>query len=214
MLVLMMALLCASGLLVGGVVWISGTAMQMEHEASAHRLAALFETSLHSAMLRRDLPGLTETLIHLGSLPGVHFAALLNPSGEVRFASREGDRGQQHPEWVRGLCLSAGCTASPPRLDALETGATGLLRIAYPIRNQARCSGCHGTTETHPVNGVLVLEFTPPRTRAGPSSRHVACSPGPDGPRRAGAGHLVGRPARSAGAGGSTGGRCRGGCRR
>lgn len=163
MLVLMMALLCASGLLVGGVVWISGTAMQMEHEASAHRLAALFETSLHSAMLRRDLPGLTETLIHLGSLPGVHFAALLNPSGEVRFASREGDRGQQHPEWVRGLCLSAGCTASPPRLDALETGATGLLRIAYPIRNQARCSGCHGTTETHPVNGVLVLEFTPPK---------------------------------------------------
>ena len=162
MLVLMLALLCASGMLVGGVLWISRTAMQVEQEASARRLAGLFETSLHSAMLRRDLPGLTEILAHLGGLPGVHFAALLNPGGEVRFASREGDRGSQHPEWVHGLCLTAGCSASPPRLDTLESGATGLLRIAYPIRNQARCSACHGATDIHPVNGVLVIEFTPP----------------------------------------------------
>lgn len=162
MLVLMLALLCASGMLAGGVLWISRTAMQVEHEASARRLAALFETSLHSAMLRRDLPGLSEILIQLGGLPGVHFAALLNPGGEIRFASRSGDRGSQHPEWVDGLCLSAGCAASPPRLDALDAGSTGLLRIAYPIRNQARCASCHGDADVHPVNGVLVLEFAAP----------------------------------------------------
>lgn len=167
MLVLMLALLCASGMLVGGALWISGTALQVEHESSARRLAGLFEASLQSAMLRRDLSGLAEILVQLGGLPGVQFAALLNPAGEVRFASRDADQGSLHPEWVRDLCLTAGCMVSPPRLDTLDAGKAGLLRIAYPIRNQPRCGGCHGAVDTHPVNGVLVVEFVPPSEGSG-----------------------------------------------
>jgi PAS domain S-box-containing protein len=167
MLVLILALLGASGMLVGGALWITGSALQIEHESSARRLAGLFEASLHSAMLRRDLPGLAEILVQLGGLPGVQFAALLNPAGEVRFASRPSDQGRQHPEWVRELCLSPGCKDSPARLDTLDGHKAGLLRIAYPIRNQARCSGCHGAADAHPVNGVLVVEFVPPSEGSG-----------------------------------------------
>lgn len=167
MLVLTLALLCASGMLVGGALWISGTALKVEHESSARRLAGLFEASLHTAMLRRDLPGLGEILVQLGGLPGVQFAALLNPRGEVRFASRPADQGSFHPEWVSTLCLAPGCSASPPRLDTVDGGNAGSLRIAYPIRNQARCSGCHGAAGAHPVNGVLVIEFVPPSDGSG-----------------------------------------------
>lgn len=170
-LVMTLALMGASALLVGGALWIDRGALQAEHESSARRLAGLFEASLHNAMLRRDLPGMAQILIQLGSLPGVRLAALLNPGGEVRFASRGDDQGQQHAEWVDGLCLAAGCASSPPRLDALDSDSTGLLRIAYPIRNQARCSACHGTPEAHPVNGVLVVEFVPPTDDSGVAAK-------------------------------------------
>lgn len=159
-LVMSLALFLASSVLVYGSYLVSRQALQAEHEASARRLARLFEASLRTAMLRRDLTGLTEILQQLGTIPGVRSAALLHVGGEIRFASREGGQGRQQPDWVAGLCLKAGCDTSPPKLEYLDAGR-GVLRIAYPIRNQPRCGICHGPTEARPVNGVLVMELQP-----------------------------------------------------
>ena len=156
-LVLMLALLMVSGMLSAGIWWVSREAMRREQEASAERIARLFEASLHTAMLRRDLGGLAEILSRLGHMQGVASAALLHPDGEIRFASRATDLGTRRPDLVAGLCLRSGCAESPPRIQPLE--ADDRLRIAYPIRNQARCAACHGPVEVHPVNGVLVVEF-------------------------------------------------------
>lgn len=159
-LVMSLALFLASGLLLYGSYVVSRQALQTEHEASARRLARLFEASLRTAMLRRDLTGLSEILQQLGSIPGVRSASLLHVGGEIRFASREGDKGRVEPGWVAGLCLTPSCAASPPKLEYLDAGS-GLLRIAYPIRNQPRCGICHGPIEARPVNGVLVMELQP-----------------------------------------------------
>lgn len=61
---------------------------------------------------------------------------------------------------LEGLCLVPGCPRPAPVFRWLADG--GGLRVAYPILNQARCAGCHGSPEAHPVNGVLLTVFEDP----------------------------------------------------
>lgn len=141
--------------------WIGHGALEHEHEAASLRLAALFEASLRNAMLARDLEGLERLIDRLGATPGLEDVALLTPAGQVRFAAREARLGAEEGPSLAGMCLSADCgTVSAPRLRwAGSDGAA--LRVYYPVRNEARCSGCHGLPAARPVNGVLVLDFTP-----------------------------------------------------
>lgn len=143
------------------LVWseVARRAMRQEHENASLRMARLFETSLQRAMLQRDLTGLDDMLHQLGALPGVTSAALLNPAGEVRFSSQPERMGRTEADTLTGLCLSPACKqVATPALTWLDAGR---LRVTYPVRNQARCAGCHGPVEGRPVNGVLVLEFQP-----------------------------------------------------
>lgn len=153
------------------VAWIGlgRQALQHEHEQSSLRMAALFEAGLHHAMLQRDLPGLEHLLTRLGGLPGLQAAALVEPGGEVRFASAPARLHTREDAALRGLCLTARCGAvSPPRLEwrpALDdAGPSPALRVIYPVRNQDACGQCHGPVEAHPVNGVLLLDFQPMAT--------------------------------------------------
>lgn len=133
--------------------------VRAEHEAAAHRIAGLFEASLKNAMLKRDLPGLHDIVRQLGSTPGVQKVLILNPDGEVRFSDRDERIGQRATQYLEGLCLHAGCVQSPAKLTWLDSGADGM-RIAWPVRNEARCNACHGPVDQHPVNGILLIEVS------------------------------------------------------
>lgn len=151
----------AAGLLAASI-WTGRHALQREHEAASLRMAALFEASLHNAMLKRDLPGLESLLERTGSLPGLQAAALLEPGGEVRFASEPARLHAREADALAGLCIHAACGAlSAPRLAWREQDGSQALRVTYPVRNQPRCGGCHGPVAAKPVNGVLLLDFLP-----------------------------------------------------
>ncbi len=160
------ALLAGAALLVLTWGWIGHNALRHEHEAASLRMAALFEASLKRAMLQRDLDGLDRLLGTLGGLPGLRAAALVNPAGEVRFASSKPRLGSHESAALAGLCLHAGCAdRAQPQLHWRATDGDGdgaqALRVAWPVHNEARCSGCHGLPAVHPVNGVLLLDFAP-----------------------------------------------------
>ena len=149
----------AAGLLAASI-WTGRHALQREHEAASLRMAALFEASLHNAMLKRDLPGLESLLERTGSLPGLQAAALLEPGGEVRFASEPARLHAREADALAGLCIHAACGAlSAPRLAWHAAPEGDRLQIAYPILNQARCAQCHGPAAERPVNGVLLVDF-------------------------------------------------------
>jgi signal transduction histidine kinase len=161
---LTLAFVAVAAALLGVWIVIGRHALQREHEAASLRMAELFEASLHNAMLRRDLPGLESLLERTGSLPGLQAAALLEPGGEVRFASQRGRLHHREADALAGMCLEAACNAvSPPRLQwrADDGGGAQALRVVYPVQNQARCLGCHGPVAAKPVNGVLLLDFRP-----------------------------------------------------
>ncbi len=134
--------------------------VQAEHEASARRIAELFEASLKNAMLKRDLPGLRDIIEHLGETPGIRDVLILNPAGEVRFAAHSDRLGQHPANYLDHLCLTAGCDQSPARLTWLYSNTGGSMRIAWPVRNEARCIACHGPASAKPVNGILVIELS------------------------------------------------------
>lgn len=155
------AFVLGAGLLLAVSVWIGRQAMRLEHEAASMRMASLFETSLRNAMLQRDLEGLERLVARLGSLPGMASAEITTARGEVRFASKPGRRGADVQPLLAGLCLAAGCGGlSEPRAAMVESTDGERLQVIYPVRNEPICAGCHGLPAEHPVNGVLLLEFS------------------------------------------------------
>ena len=154
------AFIAGAALLLGVSAWIGQVTLRHEVEQSSLRMVSLFESSLHNAMLKRDLDGLARLVAQLGTLPGVQSAELLTPAGEVRFASSGERRGQNRAALLEGLCLHSRCgTVSDARLTWLRGGPGDRLRVVHPVRNQSACIGCHGQPAAHPVNGVLLLDF-------------------------------------------------------
>jgi hypothetical protein len=71
--------------------------------------------------------------------------------------------GHDEPAVLAGQCV-AGAHAPksrPPACSGPTTQAGQALRVTYPVRNEARCGACHGPVSQQPVNGVLVLDFSP-----------------------------------------------------
>ncbi|QTD45109.1 sensor histidine kinase [Ottowia testudinis] len=161
MLGLAVALLVSAAVLVVLALAIGRDGLRRQHEAAAERVARLFEASLQNAMLKRDLDGMAGILTSLGQSPGVAQARLLEPGGTVRFASHTRAVGSAAQAELAGLCLHAGCKPPQPRLDWRPAPGGDQLRIAYPILNQQRCVQCHGTADSRPVNGVLLVDFEP-----------------------------------------------------
>jgi PAS domain S-box-containing protein len=161
---LLLALLAGAAVLLAASVWVGQRALRHEHESASLREAELLEASLHNAMLQRDLAGLARLIDTLGSLPGLRAAALLEPGGQVRFASQADRLGGDERAALAGLCLDAHCgQPSQPALrwQAAPGESDSALRVVYPVRNRAACTGCHGALAQRPVNGVLVLDYQP-----------------------------------------------------
>ena len=125
-----------------------------EHARASSQVNELLEVSLKNAMLKRDIDGLRGIVRELGRQEGITSVMILNPTGEIRFASQESFEGGQfdgdggHPEILK------------PSSDFLiDASGTEVLRTINPVSNEARCGACHGPVAEHPVNGILVVDY-------------------------------------------------------
>ncbi|MCU7844779.1 MAG: HAMP domain-containing protein [Candidatus Thiodiazotropha sp. (ex Monitilora ramsayi)] len=122
-----------------------------ERAHTATQINNLLQASLENAMLKRDLPGLSEMVKKLGAQQGIVSVFITNPAGEIRFSSREGDFGKQ--------------LASPYKAKTLSTQfihneyGQEVLRSINPVHNKAPCKECHGPAELNPINGILYVDY-------------------------------------------------------
>lgn len=149
-----------SGLLL--VVFLAVYRTQLIDERSRASLGfnLLLQAALENAMLKRDVPGLADIVARLGQQPGIRRVMILNPGGEVRFAAPADRLGQQLPE----LLPARG--AAPSAAFALADDGREVLRSINPVANKPPCLPCHGDAATHPVNGILVVDYDADGIRA------------------------------------------------
>lgn len=133
-----------------------------ERARTAAEIARLLQVSLENAMLKRDVPGLREIVSRMGEQPAIRDVRILAPSGEVRFASDASRLGQTMAEGVAALPGTAATTA----FMSNERGQN-ILRSINPVPNRTPCQGCHGPVASHPVNGVLVVDYDGDSLRQG-----------------------------------------------
>ncbi|MES9849909.1 MAG: hypothetical protein ABW145_16100, partial [Candidatus Thiodiazotropha sp.] len=69
--------------------------LEGERAHTASQVNNLLQVSLENAMLKRDLPGLSEMVKKLGKQEGIVSVFITNPGGEIRFSSNLGDFGKQ-----------------------------------------------------------------------------------------------------------------------
>lgn len=129
---------------------------QLVHERAeiSLQLNRMLQVTWENAMLKRDVDGLRGIVAKLGGLTGIRDVLILEPAGEVRFASDPAKLGQKMPEVARAT--SAGKPVS--RFEDLDVGGE-VLRSINPVPNRAPCTPCHGAVADHPVNGVLVIDY-------------------------------------------------------
>ncbi|WP_020559843.1 sensor histidine kinase [Thiofilum flexile] len=132
-----------------------------ERARASVSVSLLLKSSLERAMLRRDLVGLQEMISELGTQKGIKGVMVLNPQGEVRFASDMRLIGQQQAQIIQHFCPQ--CSAQQLPLEPISHFITTpdhdpRLRTFHPVRNKPACLGCHGTIDQHPVNGILVVD--------------------------------------------------------
>jgi PAS domain S-box-containing protein len=116
------------------------------------QVSRLFEAALENAMLKRDVPGLRQIVVRLGQQPDILGVRILNPAGIVRFASDQ-RFANQHFQVPDGLPA-----AGLAQFTVIDSGQE-VLRSIKPVFNRLACTGCHGMLDTHPLNGVLVVDY-------------------------------------------------------
>lgn len=131
-----------------------------ERRAAPQRLGAFLQITLENAMLKRDLPGLSEIVSRLGSVEGVAGVDILSPQLEVRFSSDPARRGRKEDS-LEALCPGCGLSADTPGAASAFVTQDGMerLRAVSAVANRAPCAGCHGAAANHPVNGFLVIDY-------------------------------------------------------
>ncbi|MCC6776589.1 MAG: HAMP domain-containing protein [Hyphomicrobiales bacterium] len=142
-----------------------------ERQMVSSKLGAMLQITLENAMLKRDLDGLRDIVGRLGRSENVSGVEIVNPEGEVRFSSHPDRVGQRYPG-LAGVCPSCGLGG-----DKEETGAAfvrdergnEVLRSVNVVANREACVGCHGAVASHPVNGLLVVDYA-----AADLKRHAA----------------------------------------
>ncbi len=117
------------------------------------QLNRMLQVTWENAMLKRDVDGLRDIVARLGGLAGIRDVLILAPGGEVRFASDPAKLGQRLPDVARAT------TAGNPLSSFESLGGGEVLRSINPVPNREACTPCHGPVATHPVNGVLVIDY-------------------------------------------------------
>ncbi len=159
MLAMLAAAALASLLLLLAFFAVYRSQLAQELTTASMQVNRLLEAALENAMLKRDVPGLEQIVTRLGRQPGILGVRILDPAGNIRFAS--------DPR------LTGGRLALPDDLPAAGSAHfTGggdereSLRAINPVFNQTPCTGCHGPLDQHPLNGVLVVDYDAQALRA------------------------------------------------
>jgi signal transduction histidine kinase len=127
-----------------------------DHERAATQVNTLLEAALKNAMLNRDLDGLRSILAEIRREEHVANVYVLNPAGDVRFATDMAAEGKPFAG-LGGNVL--------PNPDSASSAFTQIpagdmvLRSINPVMNEPRCQQCHGSVSDHPVNGLLVVDY-------------------------------------------------------
>lgn len=152
--------------------------LTQERSQASREINYLLEAALENAMLKRDLPGLRAIIDRLGQQNGARGAMIVAPDGEIRFSSNPERLGKRFDTPVPTTCEGCGLDTEKPMTSLFITDEYGkeVMRSLNPVPNQARCSGCHGDPATHPVNGLLVVDYdaTPIRRQAALSAAAMA----------------------------------------
>ncbi len=136
--------------------------LQSERIQAVEDINRLLQTSLENAMLKRDLDGLRDIVARLGQQDGIVGVMIVNPDGEVRFAADQNMLGHQFSRETDSACRVCHLSGSMPddtTVFTVNERGQEVLRSVNPVQNKAACIGCHGPIETHPVNGVLFVDY-------------------------------------------------------
>ncbi|MDR1995277.1 ATP-binding protein [Azonexus sp.] len=157
---IMLAMLAASALasilllLVFFVVYRSQ--LEQERTVASMQINRLLEAALENAMLKRDVPGLQQIVSRLGQQPGILGVRIINPAGIIRFTS---DPLQANLRFQVPNDLPATGFAQFTVIDKDNDSDREVLRSIKPVFNREPCTVCHGALETHPINGILVVDY-------------------------------------------------------
>ncbi|HRK23695.1 MAG TPA: ATP-binding protein [Beijerinckiaceae bacterium] len=151
-------------LFIGGFAWVYQNQIKDQRAEAATRLGLLLQVSLENAMLKRDIPGLKDIIDRLGRQDGIASVMILNPQGEVRFASDPRLLDRSFSFASGALC--PGCAwdgkSLLERSEILQSGPLSdmpVLRSVKAVANREACSQCHGNPQLTPFNGVLVVDY-------------------------------------------------------
>ena len=138
-----------------------------ERAESSLQLNRMLQVTWENAMLKRDIDGLRDIVGNIGKLKGIRDVLLLSADGEVRFASDLTKLGRQMPMLARTAKIGVPVS----RFENLGSGSE-VLRSINPIPNRTACTSCHGDVTSHPVNGIMIIDFDAAPIRA--SANHSA----------------------------------------
>ena len=150
-------LVFASLLCLGLFTWLYYAQLAEERSSASVAINRLLQTSLENAMLKQDLDGLREIVRRLGEQQDIRRVFIVNPKGEIRFASQEQLLGTTIP-WPQ--------VPRRPYTRFLGNNGDEVLRSVNPVHNKAPCIRCHGPLEAKPVNGVLFVDYAAAPIRA------------------------------------------------
>ncbi|MCU7905972.1 MAG: HAMP domain-containing protein [Candidatus Thiodiazotropha sp. (ex Epidulcina cf. delphinae)] len=122
-----------------------------ERVRTATQVNNLLQTSLENAMLKRDLPGLSQMVRKLSEQQGIVSVFITNPAGEIRFTSTPRQFGKQLPDPYPERSLTT--------LFMKNELGQEILRSINPVHNKTPCTECHGPVEKNPINGILYVDF-------------------------------------------------------
>ncbi len=155
-------LIIASAAFLALFISIYETQLEEERSQASLQVNQLLQASLENAMLKRDLAGLREIVRRLGEQDGIRSVMIINRDDEIRFASQEQSFGHRFARATDDACTAchvAGAAATEATAFMTNEQGHEVLRSVNPVRNKAPCTGCHGSVEDNPVNGVLFVDY-------------------------------------------------------
>ena len=146
-----------------GIVSLYQMRLRDQRADAAERINLLLQVSLENAMLKRDIPGLEDIIERLGRQKGIAAVMILNPAGQVRFASAPGLLDRAFDLASGDLCPGCAWDGRTPieTSQLVDKGAltdTPVLRSVRAVPNREACHQCHGDSAVNPFNGVLVVD--------------------------------------------------------
>ncbi len=157
---LVVQLVVVSVVFLGAFVLLYRASLVNERTMAAEKVGLLLQVSLENAMLKRDIEGLRDIVDRLGHQDDIAAVMILDPKGEVRFSSRAERLGRRFDIAGGGLCPTCGGFDSMAGTGSVfvDDGGQEVLRSIKAVPNRTPCVTCHGPVETHPVNGILVVD--------------------------------------------------------